>query len=103
MTDRSTTLTAVLAEAEAIRRSGEQISQGMADIAQAITSLAVVLTTGDQELLRVMDAAKILGVSNDTVRRAIRSGSLPAVKIGPEKTALRIRRSDLAAYAASLT
>lgn len=44
-------------------------------------------------------AAHVLGVSLSTLERLIRSGALPAVKVGG---ATRIRQTDLDAYVASL-
>jgi excisionase family DNA binding protein len=95
-------IAAVLSEATAIRRSGDEIATAMREIAQAIVILGVALAADEQELLRVSDAATILGVGPDTIRRAITTGHIRAVRIGPGRTALRIRRADLMTYAASL-
>lgn len=43
----------------------------------------------------IHDAAMYLGVSADTVRRLIRSGSIPHARIG---NSIRIRRTDLDGY-----
>ena len=40
----------------------------------------------------------MLGVAHDTIRRAIRAGELAAVRVGPEKTGVRIHRDELLAY-----
>jgi excisionase family DNA binding protein len=45
------------------------------------------------ELLTVREAADILRVSPETIRRRVRSGALPARKLG--HSAIRIRRDDL--------
>ena len=102
MADEREAIASVLAEAQAIRRSGEQISTGISEIADAISSLAIVLATGKQELLSVKEAAEILGVSDDTIRRAVNGERLPSFRIGPERTGIRIHRSDLAEYQAAL-
>ncbi len=49
------------------------------------------------QLLRVRQAASELGASSDTVRRAIRSGELHAVRLGPSGS-YRIHRRDLEAF-----
>lgn len=46
-------------------------------------------------VLRVSEAGTYLGVSGDTVRRLIRDGSLPHVRVG---NSIRIRRQDLDSY-----
>jgi excisionase family DNA binding protein len=43
----------------------------------------------------IIDAAVYLGVSADTVRRLVRSGSIPHARIG---NSIRIRRTDLDGY-----
>lgn len=45
--------------------------------------------------ISIPDAGKYLGVSADTVRRLIRSGTIPHARIG---SSIRIRRTDLEAY-----
>lgn len=49
----------------------------------------------EQPLLTVAEVADILRVSNMTIYRLIRSGTLPALRIGKN---YRVRRSDLDAY-----
>ena len=48
------------------------------------------------ELLTAREAADVLRISLDTVRRLLREGQLPGRKIGPRQW--RIRRDDLDAY-----
>lgn len=50
-----------------------------------VQPLAVTLT----------DAGKYLAVSTDTVRRLVRSGTIPHARIG---NSIRIRRTDLESY-----
>ncbi len=45
--------------------------------------------------LNVTDAGRYLGVSADTIRRLIRTGTLPHARIG---NSIRLRRSDLTDY-----
>jgi excisionase family DNA binding protein len=92
----------VIVEARAIRRSGEAIAAGMAEIAQAIAVLGAEIAVDERELLRVKDVAEILGVGDDTVRRAIRDGELDAIRLGPSRTALRVSRAALTAYVGRL-
>lgn len=47
----------------------------------------------DDELVRVGDAAEMLGVSTRTAWRMIEAGELPTVKLGPRAT--RVRVSDV--------
>lgn len=48
------------------------------------------------QLLTLRDAASRVGVSERTLRRRIRDGSLPAVRLGPtERHPLRIVESEL--------
>ena len=56
-----------------------------------------VLTTPDhREYLTVAEVAAELHCSEPTVRRRIRSGELPAVRLGERTgTAVRVRRGDL--------
>jgi excisionase family DNA binding protein len=48
-----------------------------------------------QQLLTVSEVADVMRVSNMTVYRLIKSGQLPAVRVGKN---YRIRESDLDAY-----
>lgn len=50
-------------------------------------------------LLSVKDAAKLLSVSVSYVRKLVKSGEIPAVKLGPK--CLRIAVKDLEAWAES--
>ena len=50
--------------------------------------------------LSILDAGSYLGVSADTIRRLIRSGSLPHARIGKS---IRLRRADLDAFLDSQT
>ncbi|MDP9388179.1 MAG: helix-turn-helix domain-containing protein [Actinomycetota bacterium] len=50
-------------------------------------------------LLSLEDAADVLNVSPSTVKRLVRAGELPAVKVA---RTTRVRRSDLDAYVAAL-
>ena len=47
----------------------------------------------DDDLVRVGDAAEMLGVSTRTAWRMIEAGELPTVKLGPRAT--RVRVSDV--------
>ncbi len=49
--------------------------------------------SADSERISLQDAAKILGVSVDTVRRRVADGSLPAERIGTRL--LRVRRDNV--------
>ena len=49
-------------------------------------------TAGEPELLTLGDAARILSVSRDTVRRLIDRGELQVVRIG---ASVRIPRTDI--------
>jgi excisionase family DNA binding protein len=55
------------------------------------------MTTLEQHrrLLTVSEAAARLGQSDQTVRRKIRSGMLPAVQLGGPRSAVRIDERDL--------
>ncbi|AOT04936.1 helix-turn-helix domain-containing protein [Arthrobacter sp. U41] len=50
-------------------------------------------TPATDELLTVREAATILRVSPESVRRRVRAGSLPACRLS--QRAIRIRRADL--------
>lgn len=52
--------------------------------------------TNPHEHLTVAEVADICRVTPDAVRKWLRAGKLPAVRIG--ERALRIRRSDLEAF-----
>ena len=52
------------------------------------------------EWLTVEEVAELFRVSLETVRRWIRAGDLPVLDLGGPKMGYRIRRSDLAAFAA---
>jgi len=52
----------------------------------------------NDELLTVAEVAALDKCSEKTVRRAIESGLLAAVRIGPGRRALRIRKVAHAAY-----
>ena len=54
---------------------------------------------GDPLLLKIGEAAHLLGVSRSTLERLLRAGELRAVKVG---TGVRVRRADLSAYIAAL-
>jgi excisionase family DNA binding protein len=51
----------------------------------------------DKQLLTPKEVAHLLGLHPDSVRRAIRSGELEAVRIGP-RGRYRVSRSAIAAY-----
>jgi excisionase family DNA binding protein len=46
-----------------------------------------------EHMLTLRESADLLNISKDTLRRWIKSGELPAYRVGPR--AIRIRRSDL--------
>ena len=50
---------------------------------------------GREEWLSVTDVAERLRVSEETVRRWIRSSSLPVLDLGGPKAGYRIREADL--------
>ena len=52
--------------------------------------------TEPNDLIRPRDAARILGISAQTIYRLIHSGDLAAVRVGDRL--FRIRRADLDAY-----
>lgn len=49
----------------------------------------------DEPMYTIRAAGNLLSVSDDTIRRTIKSGALPASKIGGQ---YRIKASDLDAY-----
>ncbi len=53
-----------------------------------------------EEWLTVQDVAKRFQVSEETVRRWIRSGELPVLDLGGPKAGYRIRPHDLDAFMA---
>ena len=53
------------------------------------------------EYLRVKEAAKLLAVSEQTVRNLIKAGTLQSIRVG--KRALRISRSSINEYAKANT
>lgn len=55
----------------------------------------------DEPLLTVRDVAELDGCSEKTVRRAIDSELLQAIRIGPGKRLLRITRTAHRAYRAA--
>jgi excisionase family DNA binding protein len=57
--------------------------------------------TGLSPLLSVQQAAEVLGIDHQRVRRLIREGHLPAVKLSPRKT--RIPREALEVWLEELT
>ena len=50
------------------------------------------------ELFNIAECAAILGVSRKLVSNWIRSGALPAIRLGPGQRLLRVRRQDLEAF-----
>jgi excisionase family DNA binding protein len=57
-----------------------------------------IVTIGDQigEFLTVAETANLLRCSEPTVRRRIRAGEIPAVKLGEGRSAIRIDAGELA-------
>lgn len=55
------------------------------------------MTTEPSDRISLREAARVLGVSVDTIRRRIADGSLPAERIG--KHLIRVRRNDVEALA----
>ena len=53
------------------------------------------------ELLTVLEVAARLKLNPETVRRWIREGKLPAIKLGPTNAGWRVRASDLDHWLAS--
>lgn len=49
----------------------------------------------EAEWMSVKDVAKLLAVDEETVRRWIRSGQLPALSLGTKRSGYRIRRDDM--------
>jgi excisionase family DNA binding protein len=57
-----------------------------------------VVTTADHEYLTVREVAAELSCSEPTVRRRIRAGELPAVRLGGRGSAVRVPRAGLDAW-----
>jgi excisionase family DNA binding protein len=51
-----------------------------------------------QELLTISETAELLRCSEESIRRKVRSGELPAVQLGPPGSAIRIPRAALEAW-----
>jgi excisionase family DNA binding protein len=68
-----------------------------ADFAVGSACYILCMKTNERELLHVREAAREVGVHEATIRRAIRSGELPAVTLG-EHGRYRVRRADLEAF-----
>jgi len=47
-----------------------------------------------QEFMTIREAAAILGVSRQAIRRYIKKGRLPAYRFGGQKKTIRIKRLD---------
>jgi excisionase family DNA binding protein len=56
------------------------------------------VTTCEREWLSVREVAAELGCSEPTVRRRIREGQLPAVRLGGPGSPIRIPRAGLEAW-----
>jgi len=54
-----------------------------------------MVETGNDELLTVQDIVRTLKVHEESVRKWIRSGQLPAFLLGSSKGGYRVRREDL--------
>ena len=52
----------------------------------------------ERRLLSVKEVARVLGVSQVTVRRRISTGEIPAVRLGGPGKALRVHPDELAAW-----
>lgn len=50
---------------------------------------------GEHEWLTVEQVAKLLVVTEETIRRWIRAGEIPVLELPSRKAGYRIRRSDL--------
>jgi excisionase family DNA binding protein len=50
------------------------------------------------ELLTVGETAELLRCSEESVRRKVRSGELPAYHLGPPGSAIRVPRAELVAW-----
>lgn len=63
---------------------------------EARDSVRTVATLKAGDLLSVEQAARVLGVSDDSVRAYVRDGRLPAVRVGGSPQGpIRIRLTDL--------
>ncbi|WP_119696780.1 helix-turn-helix domain-containing protein [Microbacterium halotolerans] len=51
-----------------------------------------------ERLLKVMEAAKLLGVGRDWVHKRIELGEIPVVELGDTRKNQRIREADLKAF-----
>ncbi|MDQ3692614.1 MAG: helix-turn-helix domain-containing protein [Chloroflexota bacterium] len=51
--------------------------------------------TDEQEWLTVEQVAKLLVVTEETIRRWIRAGEIPVLELPSRKAGYRIRKSDL--------
>jgi excisionase family DNA binding protein len=89
-------LATVTLDARALDELGSETIDRLADLVE--TRLLLRRAVGEDPLLSAAAAAKLVGVSADTVRRAIRSGALPAA--GYVGCRPRVRRADVNAWVA---
>ena len=78
-----------------LTRIAEALEQG----ATAERRLSAVENRADADYLSIKDAAALTGLSSTTIRRAIKSSTLPASDLGTlAHSHYRIARSDLTAW-----
>jgi excisionase family DNA binding protein len=74
----------------------ERIENTLARIETGMNRLLKVQAGPDQEWLAIKDAAAVTGLSEPHIRRAVRSGDLPAANVGTQgRPVWRIARTDL--------
>lgn len=76
-------------------RLTEPVAQRVAELLAQRAGDAPHVGVGDERLLSCSEAAEHAGVHVETIRRAVRSGALPAASAG---RAVRIAPADLAAW-----
>jgi excisionase family DNA binding protein len=89
-------LATVTLDALTLERLGPQTLDRLADLVEA--RLMLRRAAGEEPLLSARAAGELAGVSVDTVRRAIRSGALPAA--GYVGGRPRVRRAEVEAWVA---
>ena len=87
-------------DADTLRKRGAEV-QAVA-LESCADDLESVLQEREDELLSITEAAAESGLSEETLRRQIRQGKLPAERRPGTRTHLRIRRGDLVHKAGNL-
>jgi excisionase family DNA binding protein len=77
-------------------RSQQEIVRGQEDLRQGQERLQEQLERQAQEWLSIQDAARVVGVSRNHLRAAVRGGTLPVSNLGtPDRPLYRVSREDL--------